>query len=231
MVLYEDNHLVFLAKPPGMPSQPDASGDPSALDWVKGYIRKRYNKPGEAFAGLVHRLDRPASGVMVFARTSKAAARLSAQFRDNSVSKRYLAVVCGAPPRKTGEAVDWLVKREQGNVAQRVPAGTRGAREARLRYRVLERAKGFCLVEVKIETGRHHQIRAQLAALGCPIVGDLKYGAPSPLPDRSIALHAARLELVHPVRKEPLVVEAPPPKSWPWNAFRSFSGAHDRLGP
>lgn len=218
-VVYEDNHLVVVIKPAGVPSQPDRSRDPSALDWVKGYIKRRYDKPGEAFAGLVHRLDRPVSGVMVFARTSKAASRLFAQFRDRKVDKTYLAVVEGDPPGPEGRAVHHLRKDSRTHTAQVVAAGAPGALEARLVYRLVHREAGNSLLEVRLETGRHHQIRAQLAALGTPVVGDSRYGSGRSLEGRVIALHAVRLGLTHPVRREPMEFYAPPPGVWPWDSF------------
>lgn len=212
-VLYLDNHLLVVDKPAGMLSQEDRTGDLDVVTWAKAEIKQRFNKPGNVFVGLVHRLDRPVSGVMVLARTSKAAGRLSDQFRRRVIDKRYLAIVEGTLAG-TGEAIDWLLKGPTGTV-NRVPANTPGAKEARLRWRQLASTARYTLVEVKLMTGRAHQIRVQLAGMGTPIVGDLRYGASGPLGDgHGIALHAVRLTLEHPTRKEPMTWVSAPPSSW-----------------
>ncbi|GAB5535164.1 MAG: RluA family pseudouridine synthase [Rubricoccaceae bacterium] len=219
-VLYLDNHLLVVDKPAGMLSQEDRTGDLDVVTWAKAEIKQRFDKPGNVFIGLVHRLDRPVSGVMVLARTSKAAGRLSDQFRRRAIDKRYLAVVEGSL-QGGGEAVDWLVKGKGGTV-RRVPPNTDGAKEARLRWRPLADADlrfastaQHTLVEVELMTGRAHQIRVQLSGMGTPIVGDLRYGASGPLGDgRGIALHAVRLTLDHPTRKEPMTWVSAPPSRW-----------------
>ncbi len=213
-VLHLDNHLLALYKPAGLLSQGDGGGETSLLDLAKGWVRERYGKPGRAFLGLVHRLDRPVAGVMVFARTSKAAARVSEQMRNRSLKKNYLAVVEGRPQRASGRLLDAL----PAAAGRRTHAGGEGRppREARLSYRVLASRGGRSLVAVTLETGRKHQIRMQLARLGCPVVGDVRYEArPSP-PPGAIALFAQELELLHPTRGEPLRFRLPPPIGWPW---------------
>lgn len=211
-ILYEDNHCLAVAKPAGMLVQPDRTGDATLLDAVRDDLRRRHGKPGNVFAVAVHRLDRPVTGVVLIARTSKAATRLTAQFRDRSVEKTYKALVEGEPEP---EAVleHELLKDEATNRVRVVPSGTPGARAARLRYRIISRHPAGTLLEVHPETGRAHQIRVQLAASGCPIVGDLRYGSKRAL-GASIALHAASLAFEHPTRGERIVVEAPLPAEW-----------------
>lgn len=219
-ILHEDNHLLVVVKPAGLLAQGDSSGDVTLLDLCKADLKARFDKPGNVYLGLVHRLDRPVSGVMVLARTSKAAARLSEQFRGAQVSKTYRAVVEGAPPAVEGELVGHLAAEGDRDGRTRwSPAPFPGSREAHLLYRVLAAAGGKSLLEVRPQTGRRHQIRVQLASAGCPVTGDVKYGAPVPLPDRSVALHAWRLELTHPVGGAALVFTAPVPDAAPWSLF------------
>ena len=209
-VLHTDNHLLVVDKPAGMLTQGDATGDADLVTRAKAYLKERFDRPGNVFIGLVHRLDRPVSGVVVLARTSKAAARLSAQFAGRDVEKRYLAVVEGRL-EGGGEQVDWLVKGERGTV-KRVPEGSTGAKRATLRWEALAVEGRRTLVGVELLTGRAHQIRVQLAGLGAPVVGDLRYGAPAPFEDgRRIALHAARVAVEHPTREERLVFASRPP--------------------
>lgn len=225
LVLHADNHLLVLAKPAGWPTVPDASGDQSLLGYAREWVRERGAKPGNVYLGVVHRLDRPVSGVVVIARTSKAAARLSAQFRAGMTAKRYWGVSDRAPVAGPGGAADagvlehWLRKDQIRNVAAVVATGTPGARLARTAWRVVERsADGRVLIEFVPDTGRAHQLRVAAAALGAPLLGDLKYGAAVPLPDRSVALHAAALTVEHPTRHEPVTFEVPPPMT-PWWQF------------
>ncbi len=206
-------------KPAGLLTQGDKTGDRTALDAGKDYIRATAGKPGNVFLGLVHRIDRPVSGVLVFARTSKAASRLAKSFHDRKVEKTYLAVVMGRFEEETGELEGFI---ERTHLRSRLaPSATAKAKPAVLSYRVLADADGLSLVEVTPRTGRHHQIRLQLSAAGHPIVGDLKYRAPRALPDQSIALHAARISFPHPVRDDVVTISAPPPASEPWTRFRA----------
>jgi 23S rRNA pseudouridine1911/1915/1917 synthase len=214
-VLYEDNHVLAIDKPAGMLSQGDLSGDLDVLTVVKDLIKRRDAKPGNVYLGLVHRLDRPVAGAMLLAKTSKASSRLSAQFRERETEKRYRAVVVGAPERSEAELVHCLAKDQAARVTRVVPSG---GKVARLGYRVLERRDALALVEIELYTGLPHQIRAQLAAIGHPVCGDRKYGAPSHLASGpgAIALYSRSLSFGHPVRDERVTVEAPPPPHWPW---------------
>ncbi len=201
-ILYEDNHLLVVEKPENLPVQADASGDADLLSLCKAYVKEAYHKPGEAYLGLVHRLDRPVGGVMVFARTSKAAARLTAQFRDRTAHKRYVAIVEGSAPA-SGECVDWLLKDERTNTTRVVPEGTDGAKKAILRYRTLARENGTSILDVELLTGRPHQIRVQLSSRGLPILGDMRYN-PNAKPGTQIRLWAYTLTVKHPTLSEPL---------------------------
>jgi 23S rRNA pseudouridine1911/1915/1917 synthase len=213
-VIFEDNHLLALYKPAGLLVQGDESGEICLLDLAKAWIKERHRKPGRVFLGLVHRLDRPVAGAMVFARTSKAAGRLSHQIRTRQMHKLYLAVVEGRLPAVEGRLAHHIERGER--TSRIVSAATPLSREARLAYRVRESAGGRSFVEIELQTGRKHQIRLQLAHLGCPIVGDVRYGAPSPLPARQIALFARRIVLEHPTRREQLSVDVSLPVGWPW---------------
>jgi 23S rRNA pseudouridine1911/1915/1917 synthase len=217
-VLFEDNHLLVLFKPACLPTVPDSSRDPSLLEWGKRYLKETRGKPGNVFLGVVHRLDRPVSGVVCFAKTSKSASRLSSQLRSGAVVKTYIALTAGSPPSDEGFLEHRLRKDRARNRVQVVPEGDNdtGTRLARTAWKVLDRREGLCLLELKPLTGRPHQLRVQCAAMGCPLAGDIKYGAPEPLPDGSIALHALRLELLHPTRQERLVFEAAPPDTGIW---------------
>lgn len=219
-VVHCDNHLLVVRKPAGMAVVPDASGDASLFDDARAWIGREFEKPGAVFLGVVHRLDRPVSGLVVFARTSKAAARLSAQWREHAVEKTYWAVGAGAPRATAGELEEHLVKDEGRNVVASVPPGTPGARTARTRWCVLERRAGRTLYELQPLTGRPHQLRLCARALGTPLLGDLKYGAEQALPDASIALHAARLHLHHPTRPLRLTFAARPPEGAAWSFER-----------
>jgi 23S rRNA pseudouridine1911/1915/1917 synthase len=209
-ILYEDNHLIAVHKPAGLLVQGDFSHEISLLDMVKDYIKKHYNKPGEVFLGLVHRLDRPVAGVVVFARTSKSASRLSVQWRQRSITKIYWALVQGKMPRPSGSLTSYLKKRRQ-KVTLTEETHKR-AQEATLTYRTLFVREGISLLEINLHTGRKHQIRAQLAAEGCPIVGDLKYGARQRREDGAICLLAKSLTFMHPTRPETIHIEAPTPE-------------------
>lgn len=216
-VLHEDNHCLALNKPAGMPTQGDASGDRSLVDWARDDLKRRYAKPGNVFVGLVHRLDRPVSGVVLLAKTSKGAGRLSEQFRNGTVEKVYWAIVEGSPEEEEGAWTDALVKDERRNVV-RVAEGEEG-RGATLGYRVLDRWRGRSWLEVRPISGRSHQIRVQLASRGLPILGDAKYGARSRVAasdgGHRIALHARSISLQHPTRPEAVSVTATVPTDWP----------------
>jgi 23S rRNA pseudouridine1911/1915/1917 synthase len=218
-ILFEDNHCLALNKPAGLLTQGDATGEPNQLDEAKENLRTRYQKPGNVFLGLLHRLDRPVSGAILFAKTSKAAERISRQFRDGSIRKVYWAIVEGRPPGESGEWIDILKKDEAKNVVSVVSASTPGGREARLAFRILERRGGQTLLELRPFTGRSHQLRVQLASRGLPIVGDRKYGARSILRAADggsrIALHAREMAFTHPTRQEVISIVAPVPADWP----------------
>jgi 23S rRNA pseudouridine1911/1915/1917 synthase len=212
-VLFEDNHCLAVCKPAGILVQGDRTGDATLVDQAALYLRGRYGKPGRVFVGVVHRLDRPVSGVLLLARTSKAAARLSEQFRSGRVHKTYLALVQAPPPGSAGHLEHHIEKDPERNRSRVVAAGTEGSRRARLHYRVRSQHAGGTLLEVVPETGRSHQIRVQLAACGAVIVGDVRYGSRHEL-GSMLALHASRLEFEHPTRHERVSVEAPLPDAW-----------------
>jgi len=214
-VLLEDNHLLVINKVPGVLVQGDETGDMPLVEEAKAYIKSKYGKPGEAFLGVVHRLDRPVSGVVVFARTSKALSRMNALFRDRQTEKIYWAVTDKRPPQSEGTLVHWLRKDEKKNKTTVFSRDTPNALKAELSYRLIGSSGGTYLLEVHPTTGRSHQIRVQLSSMGCAILGDVKYGSGFQTGDGSIALHARRLTFVHPVQKESVTVTADPPKrSW-----------------
>jgi RluA family pseudouridine synthase len=219
-VLYLDNHLLVLVKPPGMLSQADRTGDTDVLTLGKALVKERFDKPGNVFLGLVQRLDRPASGVMVLARTSKAAARLAEQFRARTVGKDYVALVEGTL-EGGDEWTDFLVKEDQA--VRRAAEGEPGAKEARLRWAAIAGFPGATLVHVALETGRAHQVRVQFAGRGHPLVGDFRYGSGRELDGRNLALHCARLSIDHPTRGERLSWSAAPPDAWPRDAREAAS--------
>ena len=216
-IVYEDNHLLVVVKPPNMPTQADASGDPDLHGTMKRYIAEKYQKPGAVYLGLVHRLDRPVGGLVVLARTSKAADRLSRQVRDKTLARQYVAAVRGTPEEEA-ELQDWLLKDAATKTVRAVPEGTPGAKDARLRFARVGSADGLTLVRVKLFTGRSHQIRVQTSHAGFPIWGDARYGAGRP--GEQIALWGAHLGLVHPTKKEELRFTAlPPVDARPWRSF------------
>lgn len=214
-ILYEDNHLLAISKPKGLLSQEDYSGDPDVLTLCKAYLKKKYNKPGNVFLGLLHRLDRPVSGVMLLAKTSKAASRISEQIRKRIVKKRYLAIIEGEPG-KQGVLIHYLVKNHKTNIVQVVSENTRNAKKAELMYRTLKTNDGLSLIQVSLITGRAHQIRVQFAEVGTPLWGDQKYGKRV---ESEIALHAYQFELNHPTLKKTQMFQSNPPESHPWNQF------------
>ena len=213
-ILYEDNHILVFNKVPGEIVQGDKTGDECLAETLKAYIAQRDSKPGKVFLGIPHRLDRPVSGIVVFAKTSKALSRLSEMFRTGDMHKTYWALCCGTPEKETGQLTDWLVRNEKLNKSFISKPGATGAKEARLLYRLIGRTDRYSLISVQLLTGRHHQIRCQLAAIGCVIKGDLKYGAPRSNPDGGICLHSREIRVVHPVKKEEMTLLAPPPSSW-----------------
>ena len=215
--LYEDNHLVAVSKRAGDIVQGDKTGDVPLSDMVKAWLRDRYQKPGNVFLGVVHRLDRPVSGVVLFARTSKALSRLGRMFAGHTaVRKTYLAIVTSRPAAGEGTLTHWLTRNEKQNTARAYDREVPGSKKAVLDYCLVAESDRYFLLEVTLHTGRHHQIRCQLARIGCPIRGDLKYGAPRSNPDGGISLHAWRLSLEHPVSHLPLAIEAPVPEERLW---------------
>lgn len=218
-VLYEDNHIIIVNKRTSDLVQGDSSGDEPLDAVVKQYIRERYKKPGDVFLGVVHRLDRPVSGCVVYARTSKALTRLSELFRTREVKKSYWAIVTERPPAEEGELRNFLKKNESQNKSYVYDKEVKGSKEAILSYRIIGRSSSFYLLEIDLQTGRHHQIRAQLAAAGCPVRGDLKYGSKRSNEGGGISLHARRISFIHPVKKEEVTVEAPLPEDKVWRLF------------
>lgn len=219
-VLYEDNHLIIVNKSAGEIVQGDKTGDRTLADEVKAYIKERYAKPGEVFLGIVHRLDRPVSGIVVFARTSKALTRLNEMFRTGKVNKTYHAVTCASPTPTEGTLTHWLTRNEGRNKAYAFDKEVKDSKKAILDYHLLNATDRYYLLEVNLHTGRHHQIRCQLAKIGCTIKGDLKYGAPRSNPDGSICLHSRRVHFIHPVSGKTIDVTAPYPKDiQPWRAL------------
>ena len=204
--------------------QGDKTGDLPLSEIVKQYIKDRYNKPGAVFLGVTHRLDRPCSGVVVFARTSKALARMNALFKEKETKKTYWAIVGKRPPEESGILIHWMVRNTRQNKSYALDQSRKEAKKAVLEYKVIQALDRYYLLEIILETGRHHQIRAQLAAIGCPIKGDLKYGFDRSNADGSIHLHARKLEFIHPVGKESLKCVAPPPKDALWNASMQSPG-------
>jgi 23S rRNA pseudouridine1911/1915/1917 synthase len=215
-VLYEDNHIIAINKKSGDIVQGDRTGDAPLSDFVKAYIKKKYNKPGEVFLGTIHRLDRPTSGVVLYARTSKALTRMNEQFREKQVQKTYWAVVDNAPSNDSGTLENYLLKNQKQNKSY-VTKGSDG-KHAILDFKMLKKLDNFFHLEIKPKTGRHHQIRVQLAHIGCIIKGDLKYGAKRSNKDASIHLLAQKLEFIHPVKKESITIVAPAPKDSIWDA-------------
>lgn len=219
-VLYEDNHIIAVSKTCNEIVQGDKTGDTPLSETVKAYIKEKYHKPGEVFLGVTHRLDRPTSGVVLFARTSKALTRLNAMFQSHEqIRKTYWAIVQGAPKVPEARLENWLTRNEQLNKSFIAKPGAKDAKQAILYYKTLVKGDHYTLLEVNLETGRHHQIRCQLAAIGCPIKGDLKYGAKRSNPDGGICLHARQIEFVHPVSKQNICITAPVPEDALWRAL------------
>ena len=213
-IIYEDNHILAFCKRPGEIVQGDKTGDEPLPETLKAFVAQRDGKPGQVFMGVPHRLDRPVSGLVLFAKTSKALERLGVMFRDSQVHKTYWALCCGKPSPEQGEMEDYLVRNEAQNKSFVASGARPGAKLARLRYRFIGPTERYFLVEVELLTGRHHQIRCQLSHAGCVIKGDLKYGAPRSNPDGGICLHAREISFVHPVKKTEIKLVAPVPASW-----------------
>ena len=219
-VLYEDNHLIAVSKRAGDIVQGDKTGDVPLSDIVKAYLKDKYQKPAGVYLGVVHRLDRPVSGVVLFAKTSKALPRLNKMFAEHrGVRKTYLAIVANRPPLPEGTLTHWLTRNEKQNTARAYDREVPGSKKAVLDYRVVAESDRYFLLEIELHTGRHHQIRCQLAKMGCPIRGDLKYGAPRSNPDGSISLLARHIEFVHPVSKQLISLDAPLPNDPLWQSF------------
>ena len=216
-ILYEDNHLIAVRKRVGDIVQGDKTGDVPLSDRVKNFLKDKYQKPGNVYLGVVHRLDRPVSGVVLFAKTSKALPRLNKMFAEHKgVKKTYLAIVANKPSQPQGTLTHWLTRNEKQNTARAYDREVPGSKKAVLDYRLIAQSERYFLLEIELHTGRHHQIRCQLSKMGCPIRGDLKYGAPRSNPDGGISLHAWRLELEHPVSHQNIVIEAPLPEERLW---------------
>lgn len=217
-ILYEDNHVLVVEKPPNMLTQGDSTGDEDLLTLLKEDIRLRYNKPGNVYLGLVHRLDRPVGGAMVFAKTSKAASRLSEQIRLGELDKSYMAVIHGIPKQSFGTLINYLVKDETTNIVK-VTASPEEGKKASLGYEVKSTREGLSLVSIKLHTGRSHQIRVQFAAMGCPLYGDQKYGAALNKPGMQLALWSVEVGFMHPTLKQYQSYQSTPPEVNPWNLF------------
>lgn len=223
-VIYEDNHIIIVSKEAGEIVQGDKTGDTPLSDTVAAYLKEKYSKPGNVFVGVTHRLDRPVSGIVVYAKTSKALSRMNSMFRDGKVDKRYLAIVKDRPAKDRDELTGWIVRNEKQNRSYVYDHEVPDSKKAVLRYSVIGASERYWLLEVELETGRHHQIRCQLAKMGCPIKGDLKYGAERSNPDGSISLHAYSISFEHPVSHNLVSVKAPLPKDSLWQSFSDMIG-------
>jgi 23S rRNA pseudouridine1911/1915/1917 synthase len=222
-VLYEDNHLIAVKKLSGEIIQSDQTGDTTLAEKVKAYIKKKYKKPGEVFLGIIHRLDRPVGGVIIFARTSKALARMNELFREKKIKKEYWAIVEEKPPLEEEQLINWLKKNQDKNRSRAYEKEVKGSKKAILSYQLVGRSKNYFYLKINPLTGRHHQIRVQLSFIGCRIKGDVKYGAKRTNKDGGIHLFAKSLSFVHPIKKEPLTISANPPIDPLWNEFLNLS--------
>lgn len=225
-VLYEDNHLIAVNKKSSEIVQGDRTGDKTLPDYIKEYLKAKFNKPGNVFCGVIHRLDRPTSGVILFARTSKGLARMNKQFKDKTTKKTYWAILENKPKKDTNTLVHFLKKNERQNKSYVSDKHTKGAKEAVLTYILIASLARFHLVEIHLETGRHHQIRAQFSSMGCCVKGDLKYGAKKSNKDGSICLHSRVLEFLHPTTQQRISVRAPIPKNTHWQLFKELEESH-----
>ena len=218
-VVYEDNHIIVVNKSPSEIVQGDKTGDTPLSESVKQYLKEKHNKPGNVYLGVTHRLDRPVSGLVIFAKTSKALPRLNEMFKNGEVKKTYWAIVKSLPEKTEAEVVHYLVRNEKQNKSYAYPKEVANSKKAILHYRLIGHSDNYYLLEVDLKTGRHHQIRCQLAKIGSPIKGDLKYGLPRSNPDGSICLHARKVSFIHPVSKEKIELEAPVPEGKLWGSF------------
>lgn len=218
-VLYEDNHLIAINKPAGMLVQPDTTGDKALEDLVKEYISVKYEKPGEVFLGVTHRIDRPVSGVVLFAKTSKALTRINEMFKVNKIKKSYWAIVKNRPEKEKATLTHYIFRDTKRNVSRASEKEIPNSKLATLSYSIISQSDNYTLLEVDLKTGRHHQIRCQLAKIGSPIKGDLKYGFPRSNPDGGISLHSRQMVFEHPVKKETITIIAPTPKDNLWESF------------
>ena len=221
-VVYEDNHLIIVNKTASEIVQGDKTGDTPLSETVKAYLKEKYQKPGNVFIGVTHRLDRPVSGLVVFAKTGKALSRLNEMFRTGQVEKTYWAVVKNFPSSQEKYLTHYLVRNEKQNKSYAYDKEVPNSKLAKLHYKLIGKSENYYLLEISLMTGRHHQIRCQLAKIGCPIKGDLKYGAPRSNPDGSICLHARKVKFIHPVSKRLIEVEAPVPDNSLWHGFELF---------
>lgn len=221
-ILYEDNHIIVVSKTSGEIVQGDKTGDKTLCDSVKEYIKEKYAKPGNVFLGIAHRLDRPVSGIVIFAKTSKALSRLNNMFRDGEVHKLYWAITQNMPQKEEDTLTHCIVRNEKQNKSYAYDREKPGSKKAMLHYKVISSTDNYTLLAVNLMTGRHHQIRCQLSAIGCPIKGDLKYGSRRSNNDGSISLHARKVEFVHPVSKQPMCIEAPVPDDRLWREISDF---------
>jgi len=221
-VLYEDNHLIAINKTCSEIVQGDKTGDTPLSETVKQWLKEKYNKQGNVFAGVIHRLDRPVSGLVVFAKTSKALERMNEMFREGEIKKTYWAIVKKLPPQTDGELVHYLVRNEKQNKSYTFDSEKQGSQKAILSYKLIGKSDNYFLLEIDLKTGRHHQIRCQLAKIGCPIKGDLKYGFDRSNKDGGISLHAREISFIHPVSKEPVTITAPIPEEKLWKEFEKM---------
>lgn len=217
-ILFEDNHIIIVNKRVGDIVQGDKTGDKPLSEVVKSYIKDKYNKPGNAYLGVVHRLDRPTTGLVIFAKTSKVLPRLNALFVTKDIDKTYWAIVKNTPPKVEDTLINWLKKNPKNNKSTAYPKEVKDSKKAILHYKLLQKLDNYYLLEVNLETGRHHQIRSQLSNIGCPIKGDLKYGFDRSNPDGGIHLHARHITFMHPVKNETIAITAPLPDDAIWNA-------------
>jgi 23S rRNA pseudouridine1911/1915/1917 synthase len=222
-VIYEDNHLIAVNKSGHEIVQGDKTGDTPLADLLKAWLKEKYARPGNVFAGVVHRLDRPVTGVVIFAKTSKALPRMNEKFRLGEVKKTYWAIVKNDPPEPEGQLIHWLVRNEKQNKSIAYDTEKPDAKQAILHYRVLARSEHYCLLEIDLLTGRHHQIRSQLAKIGCPVKGDLKYGAERSNPGGGISLHARSLSFIHPVSQQAVEIIAPVPNENLWKTMERLA--------